>query len=62
MKATGFISAKGPLNTITWKLVSADERSLGRTGHGLDRHIKHQTEAAETALGAWRSDVAARLN
>lgn len=30
-------------------------------GHGLDGHIKHQTEAAETALDAWRSDMAARL-
>lgn len=30
-------------------------------GQGLGRHIKHQTEAVETALGAWRSDMAARL-
>lgn len=33
----------------------------GRTGHGLDRHIKHPTQATEAALGAWRSDTAARL-
>lgn len=34
MKATGFTSAKGALNTITWKLVSADERSLAVQGMG----------------------------